>query len=108
MSETWVYSLISVLIVSAASLVGIVTLGLNHDRLKSILFYLVSFSAGALLGDVFIHVIPALGANGFSASTGIDFLIGIVVFFILERFIHWQQFSDVLFASTQQCRESLS
>jgi zinc and cadmium transporter len=90
MSETWVYSLISVLIVSAASLVGIVTLGLNHDRLKSILFYLVSFSAGALLGDVFIHVIPALGENGFSAKTGIDFLIGIVVFFILERFIHWQ------------------
>jgi zinc and cadmium transporter len=91
MSDVWIYSLLSVAIVSAVSLVGVITLGLNHDRLKSILFYLVSFSAGALLGDVFLHVIPELGEeSGFGVREGIYFLLGIVVFFVLERFIHWQ------------------
>lgn len=90
MSEIWINSLIAVLIVSAVSLAGIITLGLNHERLKSILFYLVSFSAGALLGDVFIHVIPELGESGFGTREGVYFLVGIVAFFILERFIHWQ------------------
>lgn len=90
MSEVWLYTLLSVLVVSAVSLVGIVTLGLNHDRLKSILFYLVSFSAGALLGDVFIHLLPEMSEMGFGVREGIYFLIGIVLFFILERFIHWQ------------------
>jgi hypothetical protein len=59
MTQVWIYSLVSVLIVSLVSLSGIVVLGLNHKRLKSILFYLVSFSAGALLGDVFIHVVKS-------------------------------------------------
>lgn len=90
MSEVWLYTLLAVLIVSAVSLVGIVTLSLNHDRLKSILYYLVSFSAGALLGDVFIHVIPEMAETQFGTREGVYFLVGIVVFFILERFIHWQ------------------
>jgi zinc and cadmium transporter len=90
MTQVWIYSLVSVLIVSLVSLSGIVVLGLNHKRLKSILFYLVSFSAGALLGDVFIHLLPEMSEAGFGTKEGIYFLIGLVAFFILERFIHWQ------------------
>lgn len=91
MSEIWLFSLAAVLIVSAVSLVGIITLGLNHDRLKNILFYLVSFSAGALIGDVFIHVIPEIAEHqGFDVRVGAYFLVGLVAFFVLERFIHWQ------------------
>lgn len=90
MTEVWVYSLVAVLIVSLVSLSGIVVLGMNHKRLKSVLFYLVSFSAGALLGDVFIHLLPEMSEVGFGHKEGIYFLIGLVAFFILERFIHWQ------------------
>jgi zinc and cadmium transporter len=90
MTQVWIYSLVSVLIVSLVSLSGIVVLGLNQKRLKSILFYLVSFSAGALLGDVFIHLLPEMSEAGFGTKEGIYFLIGLVAFFILERFIHWQ------------------
>lgn len=90
MTEVWIYSLVSVLIVSLVSLSGIIVLGLNHKRLKSILFYLVSFSAGALLGDVFIHLLPEMSQAGFGTKEGIYFLIGILVFFVLERFIHLQ------------------
>jgi zinc and cadmium transporter len=90
MPVIWLYSVISVLIVSAISLIGVVTLGLREKFLKSILFYLVSFSAGALLGDVFLHVLPEMAEdNGFGVRAGVYFLVGILVFFILERFILW-------------------
>lgn len=90
MTQVWIYTLLAVLVVSLVSLVGIVTLSLNHKRLKNILFYLVSFSAGALLGDVFIHILPEISNTGFSYKEGLYFLIGILVFFVLERFIHLQ------------------
>ncbi len=89
MSQIWLYTLGSVVLVSIMSLVGILTLGFNNDRLKRILFYLVSFSAGALLGDVFIHVIPEMAEIGFGAREGIYFIVGILIFFVLERFILW-------------------
>jgi zinc and cadmium transporter len=83
-----------VLVVSSLSLIGIVTLGINERFLRSILFYLVSLSAGALLGDVFLHLLPELGAIGFGLKEGVYFLGGIVVFFVLERFILWHQGHD--------------
>ncbi|MFA6918356.1 MAG: ZIP family metal transporter [Candidatus Gracilibacteria bacterium] len=53
----WTYSFISVLIVSLISLVGIFTVAINEKRLESILIYMISFSAGALFGDAFIHML---------------------------------------------------
>lgn len=94
MSQIWLYTLGSVALVSGMSLVGILTLGLNNDRLKSILFYLISFSAGALLGDVFIHVIPEIAEIGFGAREGLYFIVGILIFFVLERFILWHHSHD--------------
>ncbi len=90
MLETYVYIFASVLIVSFISFVGVVVLGLQEQRLRSILLYLVSFSAGALLGDVFLHLLPEMSEVGFGVAEGFYFLIGLVIFFILERFIQWQ------------------
>ncbi len=89
MDNTYLYIFGSVLVVSFISLVGVIALGLNEKRLRLILAYLVSFSAGALLGDVFIHLLPEMSEVGFGVAEGFYFLIGIVVFFILERFILW-------------------
>lgn len=89
MSEIYLYTFGSVLVVSAISLIGVFALGLNDRFLRSILNYLVSLSTGALLGDVFIHLLPEMAEVGFGVKEGIYFLIGIVVFFILERFILW-------------------
>lgn len=89
MSEVYLYTFISVFIVSAISLIGVVALGLNERFLRSVLTYLVSLSAGALLGDVFLHLLPEMAEAGFGVSEGVYFLGGIVLFFILERFILW-------------------
>ena len=66
MAIVWVYSLTSVVIVSLISLVSVLTFLLKEDFLQKILLYLVSFSAGGLFGDAFIHLIPeATKESGF-------------------------------------------
>ncbi len=89
MSETYLYIFASVLIVSLVSLVGVIVLGMQEKRMRSILLYLVSFSAGALLGDVFLHLFPEMARAGFGTAEGAYFLAGILVFFLLEKFILW-------------------
>ena len=84
-------TILSVILVSLISFVGIFALSIHSKKLKKYLIYLISFSVGALLGDVFIHLIPELVENNnFNIRTSIYILSGIGVFFILEKFIHWQ------------------
>lgn len=91
MKGVLLYTLLSVLVVSLISFVGVFTLALNAERLRRILVYLISFSAGALLGDVFIHLLPELVEGGdFTLTTSLIILGGILLFFILEKVIHWQ------------------
>ena len=89
MTEIYLYTFASVIIVSLISLIGVTTLSLNEKFLRSILTVLISFSAGALLGDVFLHLFPEMAETKFDAIEGLYFLIGIIIFFILERFILW-------------------
>ena len=89
--NVWIYSIPSVILVSLISLVGVFTLALSQDKLKKMTFILVSFAVGALLGDTFIHLIPEtfekLGANLLSS---LYIVVGILIFFILEKFIRWR------------------
>ncbi len=89
MTGIWIYSLISVFVVSLISFVGVFTLAVKSETLKSWLFYLVSFSAGALLGDVFLHILPEMAQTGFQTRQGFYILAGIFIFFALERFLWW-------------------
>jgi zinc and cadmium transporter len=52
------YSLLAVLIVSVISLIGILTIGIKTEQLKKILIYFIAFSAGTLMGDAFLHLLP--------------------------------------------------
>lgn len=89
--SVWVTTMASVLLVSAVSLVGLFALGLSETKLRPILTYLVSFSAGALLGDVFLHVLPELAEISLGPREGVYFLVGIAIFFVLERSILWHR-----------------
>jgi zinc and cadmium transporter len=89
--EIFWYSIVSVLVVSLISFIGVFTLGIRIEKLRKVLIYLISFSAGALLGDAFIHLLPETFENfGFGLNVSIYVLIGIGVFFFLEKVIHWQ------------------
>lgn len=87
----WTYSLLSVTVVSLLSLLGVFTLGIKEKSLHKILIYLVSFSAGALLGDVFIHLIPEVFRSGTTPYTSLYFLSGITVSFLIEKIIYWRE-----------------
>ncbi len=89
METIWFYTLASVFAGSLVSLLGVIALGFNERFLRSTLSYLVSFSAGALLGDVFLHIFPEMAEMSFGVKEGAYFLGGIVIFFVLERFILW-------------------
>lgn len=91
MTEAWIYTLLSVLIVSLISLIGIFTLAVNLERLKKFLILMVSFAAGSLLGGAFLHLLP----NAFEQSDhweiiGFVILAGILFFFILEKILYWR------------------
>ena len=88
---TWLLSIVSVLVVSIISMVGIATLWLKEEQLRKILLYMVSFSAGALFGDAFIHLIPeAIEVTGFGLSISLLILFGILFSFIVEKFLRWR------------------
>lgn len=88
-----IYSLIAVIIVSLISLIGVFFLFFKHKTMQNVLFYLVSFAAGGLIGGALLHLLPE-AIEEFGTKINISyifvfFLIGILVFFLLERFLHW-------------------
>lgn len=86
------YIVIFTLLGSVVALVGGVLLLAREKLAIRISHYLASFAAGALLGTAFFDLLPEAqehaeefgGTNIFLWT-----LIGILSFFLLERFIHW-------------------
>ena len=90
MNQVYFYSLASVIIVSLVSLAGVFVLSINERVLRKYLFLLVSLAVGALLGGAFIHLIPeSFEQIGNSTIVSMEIIAGIVLFFILEKFLHW-------------------
>lgn len=91
----YIYAFISVVIVSLISLIGVFSLSIREDILKKYINFLISLAIGALLGDAFIHLIP----EAFNSNLGVHLvsaliISGILVFFIIEKFIHWHHHGE--------------
>jgi len=85
------YAVASVVLVSAVSLIGIVTLSLSRERLAKVTHFFVSFSAGALFGDAFIHLLPeSFQKFGSGLAVSLYITLGIFLFFSLEKFLRWR------------------
>lgn len=91
MLSVWLYTLISVFVVSLVAFVGILTFSLKVEKLQKILIYLIAFSAGALFGDAFLHLLPEIVEEvGFNLNIALFILGGLILFFITEKIIHWR------------------
>lgn len=85
------YIFSSLLIVSLVSFVGALTLAINPDKLKRATIFLVGLSAGTLLGDAFLHLLPETIKNdGRSLAVWLYLLGGVILFFVLEKIIQWR------------------
>ena len=85
--------------ISIIAFIGALTLFFKKEILDKILLALVSFSAGALIGGAFFHLVPEaiikLGAEEGEILKVFLFLIfGFSFFFILEQFISWHHHHD--------------
>lgn len=96
MNEVLFFSLVATFIISLLSLAGILTFVFNKKVLSKISLFLVAFSIGALLGGAFFHLLPEAieeleevkGLLG-ELSPFIFLILGIILFFILEKFLKW-------------------
>lgn len=87
----WVLGILSVIFVSAISLGGILLFWVADKKLKKAFVYMVSFAAGGLFGDVFLHLIPQTAEEtGFSITASLVILLGILSSFAVERFLQWR------------------
>ena len=91
--DTFLYILGATFIVSLVSVVGILALFLKNKILEKILLLLVGLSAGAMMGGSFLHLLPeAIEEFGeeFGSAPYILALAGFIIFFLLEKFLHWR------------------
>lgn len=85
-----IYSIVVALFATTVlSGAGAIFLALKEERLENIVRYLISLSAGAILGGVFIHLIFRLTSTGYTRFTGLLILAGILGSLGLERIVHW-------------------
>jgi len=61
---------------------------LKKNLVKKIIAILVAFAAGSMLGASFFDILPE-AFEVFGENTFLYILIGILIFFIIERYIHW-------------------
>jgi zinc and cadmium transporter len=96
---TLAYIIITTILISLVSFIGIFTLALKDKLLNKILLFLVSLSAGALMAGAFLHLIPEAIEKSIYEHEGhieipleifIFVIVGFILFFIIEKVLHWR------------------
>lgn len=120
-----VYIILASLIVSLVSFSGVFLFVFNQKKLQKYMILFVAFAAGILLGTTFLHLIPEsvelysqheLEAEEHELESGLEnidgeaiddeehshmywpsyfILFGILLFYIIEKFIHWHHHHDI-------------
>ena len=86
-----VWIILALIIISLASLIGVVSFFIRKSHIEKFSIIFVAFAAGSLLAAAFFNLIPEsleqLGSLGFV-------LVGIILFFLIESFIHWHHHNE--------------
>lgn len=84
------YLFLSLAVISAASLVGVISLRWSIEKMNKINFWLISIAAGSLIGDSFFHLLPEAVKDQSGLTPWIYLTSGLLSFFVLEKIIHWR------------------
>ena len=108
--STLAYILLFTFLGSIAALIGGVILLSKEKFALKISHFLASFAAGVLLGTAFFDLLPEAMHEG--EGTGVDVffytLVGIVIFFLIERFIHWFHHHEEYHEHEKETKSTLS
>lgn len=83
------YILLFTFLGSIVSLAGGIILLFKENFTLKVSHFLASFAAGTLLGAAFFDLLPEAAGEAAGINIFLWTLIGILTFFLLERFIHW-------------------
>ena len=86
----YIFLFLSLAIISAVSLIGVLTLNWSTVRLNNVNAWLISIAAGSLLGDSFFHLLPEATGGQDGLTIWLYLIAGLIIFFILEKIIHWR------------------
>lgn len=95
---TLFYIIFANIFVSLGALLGLLPLVLGK-KIQKILVFLVALSAGTLLGDAFLHLLPEAVEALPADLVFLLVLLSFIGFFIIERYLHWRHCHD------QECNE---
>ena len=88
------YIVIASFLISSGALIGIFSLAAKKESLKKILLFLVSLSAGTLMGGAFLHLMPE-SLEQLSGTTLFSIvLFSFIIFYLIEKILHWRHCHD--------------
>ncbi|MDO9049146.1 MAG: ZIP family metal transporter [Methylobacter sp.] len=100
--ETYAGAIGASFLVSLTSMSGMFALWIEPERLKRLIPYLVALAVGVLLGDAFIHLIPdAVQRQGSISMVCLMALLGMFLFFVLEKLVRWRHDHHINLPSQQ-------
>ncbi len=88
--ETLFLIILACLFISLGALIGVFTLAIKAEKLTSILLFLVSLSAGALMGGAFIHLLPEASEKIEGSVLYTIVLASFIFFFFVEKLLYWR------------------
>ncbi len=86
----FLYTILASFLVSIISLIGIFTFFIKENVINKILFILISFAAGSLIGAAFLHILPEVVEKSNNTETFYFVVLGFIIFFILEKYFYWR------------------
>jgi zinc and cadmium transporter len=95
MITNYLYAILSVVLVGLVSFIGVFSLAIKESVLKKYIGCFIGLAIGALLGGAFVHIIPEAFESGIGEhNVSLLIIAGILVFFVIEKFIHWHHHGE--------------
>ncbi|MFA6189933.1 MAG: ZIP family metal transporter [Candidatus Staskawiczbacteria bacterium] len=82
--------LIACFLISLCVWIAVMFLFFKHETLSKITMFLVSLSAGALIGGAFLHLLPESAERLEPEKLFFIVLLAFVIFFLIEKMFHWR------------------
>lgn len=88
--QEFILIIVTTLIISLASLIGVVFLIWKQEKIERFLLSLVALSAGTLAGGAFLHLLPEAVELFDNEMPFYIVLASFLFFFVIEKILHWR------------------